>query len=146
MGIMAMGHVLMTGRLEVKFHVHMSVGGIPSNIPSATIATSYSVNFRSNQELKGLYPVFGTDFTGDGRPDVLVSRAGAGSGDKPDMIQIFPGEEKGFDLEPAWSMETRPTTHVQVFRPTQKSRPGFVLFFNGEEKTGDIWVLRNGAT
>ena len=142
MGIMAMGQVLMTGRLDVKFHIHLSKDGLPSKKPQTTLKSSYSVNFRSNQELKGLYPVLGTDFTGDGRPDVLMSQSGGGSGDKPDVIQIFAGEKKGFSADPAWSMELRATTHVQVYRPTDKSLPGVVLFFDGEE-TGDVLVLTN---
>ncbi len=142
MGIMAMGQVLMTGRLDVKFFVHLSRHGLPAKDPQISLSSSYSVNFRSNQELKGLYPVFGTDFTGDGRPDVLLSQAGRGSGKTPDIIQMFAGREGGFSDEAAWSMELRATTHVQTYRPTNKSLPGLILFFN-EAETGDVLVLIN---
>ncbi len=142
MGIMAMGQVLMTGKLDVKFYVHLCRKGLPSQNPQIILNSSYSVNFRSNQELKGIYPIFGADFTGDGRPDVLLSQAGGGSGKTPDVIQLFAGDEKGFSQEPVWSMELRATTHAQIYSPGANSLPGIILVFDDDE-TSDVLVVTN---
>ncbi len=143
MGLVAMSRVLFTGRMDVEFLVHLGRGKLPGPRPDCSVTGSFGIDFQASQDMRGPYPLFGEDFTGDGRPDVLVGVAGGGSGENPDRLDLRAGREGGcFEGGARWSLELPGTRHVFAYRPRAGARPGLIVYFTqGERSRGDVWVL-----
>ncbi|MBN2498443.1 MAG: VCBS repeat-containing protein [Deltaproteobacteria bacterium] len=143
--IVMMTRVLLSGRIDVPFHVHRSAGqGLLPARPDFAIESTLGVNFRSAQEMTGLYPVLDRDFDGDGRRDAVLSFAGAGrSADAPDRMSVLLGDGRGKYAE-AWSQDLHATRFVLPFRLRPDDRPGLIVYFSlVEGHRGDVWVLHN---
>jgi hypothetical protein len=144
MGIMAMSRVLLTGKIPVDFHLHLTPQGRVQERSTAVLSVSFAVDFKANQDLSGLYPIFGTDFTGDGQPDVVLGLAGEGSGQNPDRIELRPGQGKGRFADAVWGISLPATQFVVPFRPTADGRPGLLVAFpTVRDREGDVWVFYN---
>ncbi len=142
MGIMVMSQVLLTGKIDVDFHVHLARAAGLRARPDYSLSSSFAVDFSANQELGGTYPIFGRDFDGDGRPDAVIGRAGAGSAGKPDRLEIRSGRDQGgFDDGACWAVDLHATSAVQPWRPQPAGPWGLLVAFPSvEEHRGDVWV------
>jgi hypothetical protein len=147
MGILAMSQVLLTGRLDVEFQIHLARAGQPGPRPDFQLSSSFGVDFKSNQDLSGLYPIFGQDFDGDGRPDLVIGRAAGGSGADPDRIEIRRGRPGGgFEDDALWSLALHGTRAVTVYRAVPDGLAGLLIWFPSvREREADVWVLRNAV-
>ncbi len=144
MGIMAMSRVLLTGKIPVDFHIHLTADGRVQQRPAARLAVAFAVDFKANQEMSGLYPIFGTDFTGDGKPDVVLGLPGEGGGENPDRIEVRPGVAPGRFGDAAWGVALPATQFVVPFRPAAGARPGLIVAFPSvPDREGDVWVFYN---
>ncbi len=148
MGIMMMSRVLLTGKIDVDFQIHLSRNGRLEERPDFSLESSLAVDFHSSQELSGPYPVFGRDFTGDGRPDVVIGQAGSGSGKNPDRLEIRAGlADGGFDSDAVYSIELTGTRYLLPFSVKPGGLPGLLIYFPKiEGNEGDVWVLHNTGT
>jgi hypothetical protein len=144
-GILSMSQVLLTGRIDIEFLLHLSKGGLPEERPAVRLESSLSVDFKGGQELSGPYPMFGRDYTGDGRSDVVIGVAGGGSGKNPDRLEIRAGlAERGYDSDAIWSVDLSGTRYVQVFSVRPDGPPGLLVYFPVVRgKKGDVWVFHN---
>ena len=113
--------------------------------PGLRISSALGINFRSDQELTGPYPLFSEDFDGDGRRDLVIGSAGDGSGDNPDSLEIRLGTGPGkFADDPAFQVDLPGTRFVIPFRIRPGGRPNLLVYFSlTENRRGDIWVLHN---
>jgi hypothetical protein len=143
MGLMAMTQVLIRGKLDVDFLVHLNKKKLPEIQAVSVIESTFKIDFNSNQELSGPYPLFGEDFNQDKKPDVLLGLAGGGSGKYRDRIVLLLGQGHGvFDPSPAWSLSLPSTRFIKAFRISPKSPPGLLIYFSRSKKhCGDVWVL-----
>jgi hypothetical protein len=147
MGLMAMSRVLLSSRMDIDFLLHLSSkagrGALPGPRPDCAVSGSFSLDFQSSQEMSGPYPVLGHDFTGDGRPDVVVGLAGGGSGKTPDRLELRAGSPAGcFETGAVWRVELEATRYVSAYRPRADGRPGLIVRFSrGEALRGDVWVF-----
>jgi len=148
MGIMAMSQVLLTGKIDVTFHVHLAHDGGLRRRPDFSLSSSFAVDFSANQELGGTYPIFGRDFDGDGRPDVVIGRAGAGSAGKPDRLEIRSGRAGGgFDDDACWTVDLDATSAVQPWRARPAGPWGLLVAFPAvEQHRGDVWVFTHRSS
>lgn len=144
-GIMSMSQVLLTGRIDLEFLLHLSKGGLPEERPAVRLRSSLSVDFKGGQELSGPYPMFGRDYTGDGQSDVVIGVAGGGSGENPDRLEIRPGlKERGYDSDAVWSVDLSGTRFVKPFSVRSDGPPGLLVYFPVVRgKKGDVWVFHN---
>jgi hypothetical protein len=147
MGLTNLIGMMLAGKLEVTFEVYLSREGKLRPDPDLRIPSSLGINFRSNQELTGPYPIFRQDFTGDGIGDLVIGRARAGAGRDPDRLEIRPGEGGGkFAADPVWQINLPGTRYVSIFRARAADRAGLLVYFSQvEEREGDVWVLTPGS-
>lgn len=145
MGISALIGMMLKGRLDVTFEVTLSGEGCPGERPDLVLESPLAINFQSAQELQGPFPLLSTDFNGDGRADLVIGRAGAGAGDKPDRLELRPGTGPArFDSDPVWGIDLAGTRFVMPYRVRDDARPGLLIWFSLVEKMhGDVWVVHN---
>jgi hypothetical protein len=145
MGLANLIRMMLAGKLSVTFEVFFSDGGVLSKAPRLKIPSSLGINFQSAQELSGPYPVFGEDFNKDGYGDLVLGRAGAGSGDAPDRLEIYPGTPGGrFADDPLWHVDLPGTRFVLPLHVRPDDPPGLLVYFSlAEKRRGDVWVLHN---
>lgn len=148
MGLVNLIRMMLAGKLSLTYEVYLSKDGKLSEAPSLEIPSALGINFRSAQELSGPYPVFGEDFNGDGTRDLVLGRAGGGSGDEPDRLEVYPGTRPGeFADDPAWHIDLPGTRFVIPLRIRPNDRPGLLIYFSlVEKRRGDVWVLHNVGT
>ncbi len=141
-GVMAISRILLSGKLDVPFLVHLSKDGLK---PKADfrLETSLGVNLHSAQEMTGSYPMLDQDFNGDGRQDALLGYSGQGSGKQSDRIAILLSSRDGVYQE-TWGLNLSATRFVQPYRPKIEAPVGLVIYFPMVEgQRGDVWVLTN---
>ena len=145
MGLANLIRMMLAGKLNLTYEVYLSRDGKLSEAPSLEIPSALGINFKSAQELSGPYPVFGEDFDGDGTRDLVLGRAGGGSGDEPDRLEILPGTRAGkFADDPTWHIDLPGTRFVVPLRIRPGDKPGLLIYFSlVEKRRGDVWVLHN---
>jgi hypothetical protein len=145
MGITALIGMMLAGKLEVTFGVHLAKDGGFREQADFQLPSKLRIDFTSNQELTGPYPDFQADFDGDGTRDLVIGRAGGGSGDEPDRLEIRPGKGQGrFSSDPMWTTDLNGTRYVVPFCFRPKERSSLVIYFSSiEDRKGDVWVFHN---
>ncbi len=145
MGLSSLIGMMLAGKLNVDFEIYFSQKGVFTDRPDFVIPSKLRIDFASNQELTGPYPNFRSDFDGDGLLDLVIGRAGGGTGDNPDRIEIRRGRGKGrFSDDVLWSADLCGTRYVIPFRPRPNGRPGLLIYFPLiASRRGDVWVLYN---
>jgi len=145
MGLANLIRMMLAGKLSLTYEVYFSKDGVLSESPNLEIPSALGINFRSAQELSGPYPIFGEDFNGDGARDLVLGRAGGGSGDEPDRLEVYPGTRSGkFADDPAWHIDLPGTRFVVPLHIRPGDKPGLLIYFSLVEKhRGDVWVLHN---
>lgn len=147
MGLTELVRMMLVGRIEVNFEIHLARNGLWKSSPDLVIPSPFGINYRSAQELTGNLPIFGEDFSGDGVPDVVVGIAGGGTGKNPDRLEIRSGKREGNFAGAIWEMNLLGTRHVIPFRVGRNELPGLIIYFTFvEEKQGDVWVFANTKT
>jgi hypothetical protein len=143
MGLTTLIGMMLAGKLEVSFRVHLSATTGVKRKPDFQITSALGINFRSAQELHGPYPVLTEDFDGDGIGDLVVGQAGQGSGKNPDSLEIRRGISSGkYADDPSWKLALPATRFVSPL--ALGDRPGLLIYFSRVERLqGDVWVLHN---
>ncbi len=146
MGISNLIGMMLKGKLDVEFDVHLaSTSGNLKKKPDFTIESTLGINFRAAQELQGPYPTFDQDFTGDGLNDLLHGEMGAGSGNLPDRLEIRAGKSPfGYHDDACWHVDLPATHFVQPYQAQAHQSPGLIVYFpKVETHHGDVWVFAN---
>ncbi len=145
MGMSALIGMMLAGKLEVDFEVYLSKNGSFEDRADFSLPSKLRINFSSNQELTGPFPNFAADFNADGIGDLIIGKAGGGSGDKPDRLEIRPGLGHGkYSDTPIWQTDLNGTRYIVPFSVQPQKPPGLLIYFsNIEDRHGDIWVLHN---
>jgi len=148
MGLANLIRMMLAGKLSVTFEVYFSKKGAFCEAPGLRIPASLGINFRSAQELSGPYPLFGEDFNGDGKGDLVLGSAGGGSDENPDQLEIYPGTGKGkYGDDPRWQLDLPGTRFVFPWRIRPGEKPGLLIYFSlVEKRRGDVWVLHNSGS
>ena len=147
MGLTALIGMMLAGKLELNFEVYLSKNGSFEDKPDISLPSKLRIDFNSNQELTGPFPNFTADFNADGIGDLIIGKAGGGSGDNPDRLEIRPGLGQGkYSDTPIWQTDLNGTRYVMPFSIQPLKPPGLLIYFsNIEDCHGDIWVLHNSG-
>lgn len=73
--ILGMSQALLSKTLDIDVRIREPAQGGPffTSKPVQVLETSYGLDFSVGASIRGAAPLFGHDFSGDGRPDVLLS-------------------------------------------------------------------------
>jgi hypothetical protein len=143
--VVAISRMLIARELTLDLRIRRRLGdprGIFDNNPAQTIHNRIALDFSIGGALRGSYPLFGSDFDGDGIPDVVIA-------ENADGLGVHRGVKKGSELfdDDAAAILASPATRETHLVPagTAPGSPSDVLliYVDRPELAGKLVLFRN---
>ncbi len=140
--IMAMSGALLskTLDLDVRIREPQATGeGFFRPKPVQVLETSYGLDFSVGASIRGAAPIFGHDFSGDARPDVLLSEGGSAMGLHPGLG----GKVARFDEDAQAQLDAQGSNTTRAVRARRDgARADIVVYYIARKSlAGRIFVF-----
>lgn len=136
--ILALSRVLLSSQLALDIRIRRpdKKSGIFERTPGGLFDTLLGFDFSVGGSLRGAYPVFGGDFDGDGRQDVVVSRS-------KQSMQVRHGDAAEFFREDgAHELSAPATPHTSLIERGGNNPPDILLAYpNRPDQIGKLIVF-----
>jgi len=136
-GIFSLSQMLLKSSLTVNFDLFViREGALPKN-PTTTVEIPFRISFQRGADVQGAVPIFGRDFNGDGRPDLLHGRG-------VDALEIHLGDRDEDELfQDHFRVRLKAPTSPWM-RVGGGDKPGVVVYYRNIPKLdGKIFWFRN---
>lgn len=141
--IMSMSSAMLSSKVGLELRIRRrSKEGFFEPKPVQTLDTSFGLDLTVGAALRGTAPIFGHDFDGDGRPDVILSHGG-------DKMRLHRGKKDDDDLfekDGRITLTAPGTSTTLALSPrTDRVEPPDVLVYYVARKSlgGRLYVFRN---
>lgn len=142
--IMSMSSAMLSSKvsLDVRIRRQGTDGDLFDRKPVQTLETSFGLDLTVGAALRGTAPIFGHDFDGDGRKDVIMAQGG-------DKMVLHRGLKKGGDMfeEEGRISLSAPGTSTTLALPPRADgtgRPDLLVYYVArKDLTGRLYVFLN---
>lgn len=142
--IMSMSSAMLSSKLSLDIRIRRPdpEGPLFARSPTQTLETSYGLDLTVGAALRGTAPIFGHDFDGDGRRDVILAQGG----DEMRLHRGLKGRSELFEEEGRIKLSAPGTSTTLALSPrTDRTEPPDLLLYYVARKSlgGRLYVFRN---